>query len=45
MEIVGIGNALMDVIAFVEDDFAPSLGFHNGATIHMNSPTPRGGNR
>jgi sugar/nucleoside kinase (ribokinase family) len=35
MEIVGIGNALMDVIAFVDDDFAPSLGFHNGTTVHM----------
>lgn len=35
MELVGVGNALMDVIAFVDDDFAPSLGFHNGATIHM----------
>ncbi len=35
MEIVGIGNALMDVIAFVDDDFAPSLGYHNGATVHM----------
>lgn len=35
MELVGIGNALMDVIAFVDDDFAPSLGFHNGTTVHM----------
>jgi sugar/nucleoside kinase (ribokinase family) len=37
MEIVGIGNALMDAIAFVDEDFAPSLGFHNGATVHMES--------
>lgn len=37
MELVGIGNALMDVIAFVDDDFAPSLGFHNGTTVHMSS--------
>lgn len=37
MEIVGIGNALMDVIAFVDDDFAPSLGFHNGTTAHISS--------
>ncbi len=35
MEIVGIGNALMDVIAFVDDDFAPSLGFHNNATLRV----------
>lgn len=35
MEIVGIGNALMDVIAFVDEDFAPSLGFHNNATVHL----------
>jgi sugar/nucleoside kinase (ribokinase family) len=35
MDIVGIGNALLDVIAFVDDDFAPSLGFHNGATVHL----------
>jgi len=35
MEIVGIGNALMDVIAFVDEDAAPSLGFHNNAVVHM----------
>jgi len=35
MEIVGIGNALMDVIAFVDEDFAPSRGFHNNATVHL----------
>jgi sugar/nucleoside kinase (ribokinase family) len=35
VEIVAIGNALMDVIAFVDEDFAPSLGFHNGSTIHL----------
>jgi sugar/nucleoside kinase (ribokinase family) len=35
MELVGIGNALMDVIAFVDEDLAPSLGFHNNAVVHM----------
>ncbi len=35
MEFVGIGNALMDVIAFVDEDFAPSLGFHNNSTTHL----------
>lgn len=37
MEIVAIGNALMDVISFVDGDFAPSLGFHNNSTVHMAS--------
>lgn len=37
MELVGIGNALMDVIAFVDEDGAPSLGFHNNAVVHMES--------
>jgi sugar/nucleoside kinase (ribokinase family) len=36
VEIVGIGNALMDLISFVDEDFAPSLGFHNNAVVHMN---------
>jgi len=35
MEIVGIGNALMDVIAFVDEAFAPKLGFHNNAVAHI----------
>jgi sugar/nucleoside kinase (ribokinase family) len=35
MRIVGIGNALMDVIAFVDEAFAPSLGFHNNAVAHI----------
>jgi sugar/nucleoside kinase (ribokinase family) len=35
MEIVGIGNALMDVIAFVDEAFAPQLGFHNNAVVHI----------
>jgi sugar/nucleoside kinase (ribokinase family) len=35
MEIVGIGNALMDVIAFVDEAYAPKLGFHNNAIVHM----------
>lgn len=38
MEIVGIGNALMDVIAFVDEEFAPSLGFHNNTTTHLDRP-------
>ena len=35
MEIVGIGNALMDVIAFVDEAYAPKLGFHNNAVLHF----------
>jgi sugar/nucleoside kinase (ribokinase family) len=35
MEIVGIGNALMDVIAFVDEAFAPRLGFHNNTVVHL----------
>ncbi|HUW39822.1 MAG TPA: adenosine kinase [Rectinemataceae bacterium] len=35
MELVGIGNALMDVIAFVDEDLAPSLGFHNNSVVHL----------
>jgi fructokinase len=38
MELVCVGNALMDVIAFVDEDFAPSMGFHNGSTVHMDAP-------
>jgi sugar/nucleoside kinase (ribokinase family) len=35
MEIVGIGNALMDVIAFVDEAYAPKLGFHNNDVAHI----------
>ncbi len=35
MEFVGVGNALMDFIAFVDEAFAPSLGFHNNAVVHL----------
>jgi sugar/nucleoside kinase (ribokinase family) len=35
MEFVGVGNALMDLISFVDEAFAPSLGFHNNAVIHL----------
>ncbi len=35
MELVGVGNALMDLISFVDEDFAPSLGFHNNAVVHL----------
>jgi sugar/nucleoside kinase (ribokinase family) len=35
MEIVGIGNALMDVIAFVDEAYAPKLGFHNNAVLRF----------
>ena len=37
MEIVGIGNALMDVIAFVDEAYAPKLGFHNNSVSHLDS--------
>ena len=32
---MGIGNALMDVIAFVDEAYAPKLGFHNNAVLHI----------
>ncbi len=35
MKVVGIGNALMDVIAFVDEAYAPRLGFHNNAVVHL----------
>jgi sugar/nucleoside kinase (ribokinase family) len=35
MEIVGIGNALMDVIAFVDEAYTPMLGFHNNTVAHV----------
>jgi sugar/nucleoside kinase (ribokinase family) len=35
MDLVGIGNALLDVIAFVDEDFAPSIGIHNNSVVHM----------
>jgi sugar/nucleoside kinase (ribokinase family) len=35
MEIVGVGNALMDVIAFVDEAYAPRLGFHNNSVAHI----------
>jgi sugar/nucleoside kinase (ribokinase family) len=35
MELVGVGNALMDVIAFVDEAFAPSLGIHNNSVSHI----------
>ena len=37
MEIVGIGNALMDVIAFVDEAYAPKLGYHNNTVAHIDS--------
>lgn len=30
-----MGNALMDLISFVDESFAPSLGFHNNAVVHL----------
>ncbi|HOZ72420.1 MAG TPA: adenosine kinase [Spirochaetales bacterium] len=30
-----VGNALYDVVAFVETDFASRLGFHAGSTVHL----------
>jgi sugar/nucleoside kinase (ribokinase family) len=35
MELVGVGNALMDVVAFVDEAFAPSLGYHNNSVSHI----------
>ena len=35
MEIAGIGNALVDVIAYVDESFAPKLGFHNNTVVHL----------
>jgi sugar/nucleoside kinase (ribokinase family) len=35
MELIGVGNALMDVIAFVDEAFAPSLGYHNNSVSHI----------
>jgi len=35
MELVGVGNALMDVVAFVDEAFAPSLGYHNNSVSHV----------
>ncbi len=35
MELVGLGNALMDFVAFVDEAFAPSLGFHNNSVSHI----------
>lgn len=35
MELVGIGNALLDVISFVQSDYAPYLGVHNLTTSHV----------
>jgi len=36
-EIVAIGNALMDIVSFVDGDFAHSLGFHPNSTSHISS--------
>jgi len=35
MKLACVGNALYDIIAFVETDFASSLGFHAGSTVHV----------
>ncbi|NLJ45271.1 MAG: adenosine kinase [Treponema sp.] len=35
MELVGIGNALLDVISFVDSDYPPYLGVHNLTTNHV----------
>lgn len=35
MELVGIGNALLDVISFVDPDYPPYLGVHNLTTSHV----------
>ncbi len=35
MDILGIGNALIDVYCFVNEDFPSSLGFHKGTVNHV----------
>jgi sugar/nucleoside kinase (ribokinase family) len=35
MRLACVGNALYDIIAFVETDFASSFGFHEGSTVHV----------
>jgi len=34
MRLACVGNALYDIISFVETDFASSLGYHAGSTVH-----------
>ncbi|MBU0927210.1 MAG: hypothetical protein KKA67_05640 [Spirochaetes bacterium] len=38
MRLACVGNALYDVVAFVETDFASKLGYHLGSTVHAESP-------
>ncbi|MEI6387206.1 MAG: carbohydrate kinase family protein [Spirochaetota bacterium] len=35
--IVAIGNALLDIIAFVDSELPPSFGFHAGSTTHLST--------
>ncbi len=35
MRLACVGNALYDIIAFVETDFASRSGFHEGSTVHV----------
>ena len=35
MDVLAIGNALIDIFSFVEDDFSSSIGFHKGTTTHV----------
>lgn len=35
MDILGIGNALIDIYCFVNEDFPASLGFHKGTVNHV----------
>ncbi|MBN2874795.1 MAG: adenosine kinase [Spirochaetales bacterium] len=35
MKLACVGNALYDIVSFVETDFASSLGFHAGSTAHI----------
>jgi sugar/nucleoside kinase (ribokinase family) len=34
---VAIGNALLDIVAFVDSELPPSLGFHPGSTTHIST--------
>lgn len=34
MKLACVGNALYDIVAFVEPDFASRLGYHVGSTVH-----------
>jgi len=37
LELVGVGNALVDVVAFTDEDVAAVLGLHPGKSVHIDS--------